>query len=250
MTPSPEPVPVVIDQTGLVEGCLQTDSIEPLLGQISLSNPFETHAIEVVWADGVCDAAIVFTFSQGEGGYQLAGKRPSECSDGGEALPVYVRFTQPMPASSVAASLDGTAEPSAGNIECSEPVGRFGAMVTAEPELVKSCTTVDPTGGGRTPNNALEFAVSNPDRELTRVRIEWGGSPCDAAVGFSMARAPGGYALTVGPRPDGRTLGAEIDGQQLCVASRVSHAVELNLAVDVPAGRVTVTTNLRSLVDY
>lgn len=107
MTPAPQDYPAVIDQTGLVQGCLLTDSIEPLAGAISVSNPFEDDAIEVVWADGTCDDAIVFTFRAVEGAYELAGDRPTACAFDGEPLPVYITFIRPVSAEDVSATLDG-----------------------------------------------------------------------------------------------------------------------------------------------
>jgi hypothetical protein len=58
----PYPNPSLIDETGLVEACAQTDAVEPLHGAISLSNPFESNAIEVMWAQTDCDSWITFTF--------------------------------------------------------------------------------------------------------------------------------------------------------------------------------------------
>jgi hypothetical protein len=107
-TPPPGPVPVVIDETGLVESCLQTDAMAELTGRISVSNPFELNAVEVVWANGPCDVATQFTFQRAETGFSLTAERPSECSPGlGEPLPVYIRFTEPMPAESITPTLDG-----------------------------------------------------------------------------------------------------------------------------------------------
>ncbi|HUR17075.1 MAG TPA: hypothetical protein VMZ33_07300 [Candidatus Limnocylindrales bacterium] len=106
-TPVPGPVPVVVDTTGLVSACLQTDSVEPLTGPIGVSNPFEDHAIEVVWATGVCDNAIEFTFATGtEHAYELVGARPPDCKASVSPLPVYITFSQPMLAADIHAVLE------------------------------------------------------------------------------------------------------------------------------------------------
>jgi hypothetical protein len=106
-TPQLLPNPTVIDETGLVEACAQTDAVEPLHGAISLSNPFEPNAIEVMWAQTDCDSSITFTFSRTGTGFRLTGDPPNACDHSGKPLPLYIRFTVPMPVDNVRAELIG-----------------------------------------------------------------------------------------------------------------------------------------------
>src|SRR4051812_32152529 len=57
--------PTVVDETGLVDHCLQPDVIDTLHGRISVSNPFDSapNLLHVQWALATCDASISFTFS-------------------------------------------------------------------------------------------------------------------------------------------------------------------------------------------
>jgi hypothetical protein len=106
-TQPPYPNPSVIDETGLVEACAQTDFVEPLHGAISLSNPFEADALQVMWAHTDCDSSITFTFSRTATGFSLIGDPPNSCVHNGAPLPLYIRFVTPMPADSVHAELVG-----------------------------------------------------------------------------------------------------------------------------------------------
>jgi hypothetical protein len=188
--PHPGPIPAVIDVTGLVEACAQTDSVEELLGSISVSNPFEDDAVEVVWAHGLCDASIVFTFRAADAGYELVGDRPSDCSRGADPLPIYIRFTQAIPAELIAASLDGVAGPAPSTtptpisrtIEC--PIDPEGP----ESDLAPRTSFVDQTGlvsdceaFAGTP----EFMIIDWSKPTIRnsgpsqLQVIWRGSVCD-----------------------------------------------------------------------
>jgi hypothetical protein len=100
------PVPILSDETGLVTNCGQTDVLTELLGPISVSNPFEANAIEVVWEAVPCDDAIVFTFRQAAGRYELVGSHPDHCPPSAiHPAPLYISFSQPMPADSIQATM-------------------------------------------------------------------------------------------------------------------------------------------------
>lgn len=192
-TPPPGPIPIVIDETGLVEACLQTDSIEELVGRISVSNPFENNAIEVVWANGPCDAAIEFTFRASDSGYSLAGDRPGECAPGlGEPLPIYIRFSQPMPAASVAPTLDGY------------PCGSFDSTslnpqlpapsFVDETGLVGWCST----GNLPLPSDVAFPVIENGDDPVDlNLLISWVGTSCERDARVTFARSGERFAVTL-----------------------------------------------------
>jgi hypothetical protein len=75
-TPEPVSVPRLVDETGLVVSCIQTDYITELVGTISVSNPFEPDAVEVVREMAPCDAGMVFTLRLATDAFELVGERP------------------------------------------------------------------------------------------------------------------------------------------------------------------------------
>ena len=199
-TPGPGPVPVVIDETGLVESCLQTDALVELEGFISLSNPFEENAIEVVWQPGVCDAAIVFTFTSLGGpvhDYGLVGERPGDCASGNSSgLPLYIRFTQPMPAERVVANLWNAPV----NGMCRYSPSAFGLPqpeFVDETGLVESCATADD------PDWRFPIPVLDDVGE-TRLHVNWTGTECSTKDRVTFARNGDRYTMTLveGPTED------------------------------------------------
>jgi hypothetical protein len=119
--PDTGPLPVVIDETGLVAFCNVPDVLVERNGPISVSNSFDETSLFVTWEPGVCDAAIAFTLTALSDGssYALSGERPSDCpgAEGGSST-ISIQLTQPMPANQVLARL--TDDDS--SLECAEDV--------------------------------------------------------------------------------------------------------------------------------
>jgi hypothetical protein len=128
-----------------------------------------------------------------------------------------------------------SSSPTSAQFVCTEPIARIGAVVTDETGIVESCATVAPTGDGISDN--VSFVARNPGGDYSQLQIEWAGNPCAAAIGFKLARSPG-YVIDIGPRPDGDHLGAPLGDSWVCVASRVVHAVRLQLSQAVDAAEV------------
>jgi hypothetical protein len=91
-----------------VVGCLQTDYLVPLHGEISVSNPFDDIGLEVVWQTGPCDAGMTFTFSGAPDGYELVAARHPPC-DAVLGLPIFITFRDAVLAGSVDVSFVGEA---------------------------------------------------------------------------------------------------------------------------------------------
>jgi len=114
-------------------------------------------------------------------------------------------------------------------IECTEPVARIGAVVVDGAEVVESCATVEPIGdfGDR------DYVVRNPSGDAMQLQIEWAGSPCHAAAGWTIMRSTTGFTLEIGRRPDGQFLGTEYQGRVLCIQPLVVHAIRLQLRDEI-----------------
>ena len=184
------PLPVVIDESGLVESCLQTDTSNGLTGTISVTNPFEANAIHVEWSPGACDGEILFTLRSDADGYELLGERPIDCATSSGSLPVYITFSRPMPADIVSASLrdlppaatPGPSPPSS-TIECAGSPRRpsNGAVwIEDHAGLVTACEV----GASDPPDETSLFFGTDPpsvtlswmtscaaDRELTELQL-------------------------------------------------------------------------------
>lgn len=104
-TPRPDPLPRLLDETGLVVSCIQTDTITELVGTINVSNPSEPNAIHVMWETAPCDSGIVFSFRARSDGFELVGQQPVECARPSTPLPLYITFSRPIRAADVNARL-------------------------------------------------------------------------------------------------------------------------------------------------
>jgi hypothetical protein len=100
----------VLDETGLVLACGQTDYLVELVGEISVSNQFEDRSVTVVWKAAMCDEDIVFTFRATSSGYEMVGRRPSCAPSEGPGTPLQITFSRPVPASSIRAYLETNPE--------------------------------------------------------------------------------------------------------------------------------------------
>lgn len=76
-TPPAVSVPVVIVETGLIVSCAQTDYLTEMTDEVTVSNPFGTDSIEVIWEAEPCDSEMTLTFRAVEDRYELAGERPA-----------------------------------------------------------------------------------------------------------------------------------------------------------------------------
>ena len=104
MTPSPNSRPVVIDETGLVSTCAQTDVLVGVPMPIVIANPFSDNQLAVMWSGAVCSQ---FTVRRATDGLELAARSSdSDCATGFGG-PITIAFTQPMPVDSVRVTLNG-----------------------------------------------------------------------------------------------------------------------------------------------
>ena len=196
MTTDPGPVPRVVDESGLVSSCAQIDVIPELDGPISVSNLFEPNTIEVVWQDGNCDAAIVFTFRHFSqtGDFGLAGERPSTCTNDGQgSLPIAIRFRQPGAAEDIHASLtDAEAVGPCGHTftEVSVPLPTF----VDETGLVESCSFVDLPIGRPFGIPVIDDVDDPVDLHY---HINWDSNACTKADTLTLGQANGRYLFTL-----------------------------------------------------
>ncbi|HYI22758.1 MAG TPA: hypothetical protein VEX62_09005, partial [Candidatus Limnocylindrales bacterium] len=242
-------MPTLIDETGLVTNCNQPDYViaEDLVGAISVHNVTDND-LYVMWASTSCDVENVFTFRESADGYELIAVPSSTCQEAGPASSsIQISFSRPIHAESIEASLieaantPPTVRPTSSEpvIECSDPVAEIGAVVVDVTGVVNSCTTVE--GEGLAEDQSPR--VTNPGGDTDLLQIDWSGTPCDAAVGWTLSdaypnqdRAFPVWLLTMGPRPDGQHLGAELDdGTRLCRQPLVHHTIVLDLKTDIPA---------------
>ncbi len=249
----------VIDETGIVNDCTIWRTI--LDGpSVVVENPSPSNdQLQISWTGSACDASVTFTFGWGGSPYRLRGEREQGDCDDPAAHTMTMSLTRVILASSVEASVSGTegvaptpdVAPPPGDalIECTQPTAEFGALVIDPTGLVDSCATVEPTGEGV----AEDPVVRNPNGTLTELQIEWPGTPCAAAVAFTVVPGATGLSLEIGPRPDGKTLGTDSNGTVLCIQSRVIHAIRLQLNGSVDARNVWIsrtavpTTSIRTI---
>jgi len=218
-------MPVVVDQTGLVESCAQPDVTAELDGAISVSNPFEDNAVQVEWRPGNCDGAIQFTFSafpQGDPRFGLFGLRPKVCADGPGSPRIYIRFKQTMPADSVIASLSD--EGMAGICRYAQTEIQIApAIVSDDSGTVESCFAAD----SPLPFDNAMPVLENTSDSNTKLQVHWAAGPCETDTSVTFSRNGDRYSLVVDR------------GEADCEAV-VNRRVGLNLTEPIEASLVDV----------
>jgi hypothetical protein len=186
-------VPRVIDETGLVIGCVQTDVMPELEGRISVSNPFEPSAISVVWAGNSCDAEASFTFSRAaDNTFDLVGQRPSTCAEESGSLPLYITFSQPVAADDVRATINGEPDPTfAPAVRCPSR-GVFIELINWTNEPIE-CRVVPADELAAIPAGP-RFTTDGDSSEV--VRLTWQASSCVSATHIDV-RDQNAYALII-----------------------------------------------------
>jgi hypothetical protein len=131
-THPPGSLPTVVDYTGLVTLCVVTDVLAAELdGAISVADTQNgANAVQVIWADGACDADIVFSFERLGDAYLLSGDRPETCDTDDGGTFVDIRFSERVSAGDIRVTLD------------EEPV----ALTTAPPNPDNACPAAEVRG--------------------------------------------------------------------------------------------------------
>lgn len=261
----------VIDSTGLVIGCRVLDGSAGSTGPagLAVSNPaFRLTELLFSWSSDSCVVASEVRFYPSESRYQIqpidfhseiqllcagTGKGRALALELSREVPAHLvsptRFGPPDSSTPAPPTPDVAPPPEDAVIECTQPTAEFGAVVIDPTGLVDSCVTVEATGEGV----AESAVVRNPDGAMTALQIEWPGTPCAAAVGFTIAPGPTGLTIEMGPRPDGKILGTEHNGTVFCIQPGRIHAIRLELNGPVDAANVWITptvvptTSLRTL---
>jgi hypothetical protein len=167
--PNPEPLPSVVDETGLVTSCLIPDVVLPddLPTPIGVANAFEDSRVHVEWVGRPCDGAMAFTFRALSSGFALEGLRSDEeCSGSNVGFRIQITFSRPMPASGVTATLSDLS--ATGRVCPDESRSVDGGVIVVDDEigLISSCEAQTdrglPTG---------EISVSRGDGG--QLRVAW-----------------------------------------------------------------------------
>lgn len=170
--------------------------------------------------------------------WSIVGRITTDPPNVADVEPSPMERVSPRPATPDVARTPKVAPPPADAIvECAEPKAEIGAIVIDTAALVGSCVTVEATGEGV----ADGPVVRNPDGVLTELQIEWPGTPCDAAIAFTLVPGATGISIEMAPRPDGKTLGAEYEGTLICILPYVIHAIRLELNGQVDARNVWIS---------
>lgn len=185
----PGPIPRLVDETGLVVSCIQSNTVTDLVGTISLSNPSEPNAVHVMWERAPCDAGIVFTFRHATDGFELIGERPRECARPNGPLPLYITFNRPMPAADVAASL----RPWAGAEGVFIPL-RTADRPTAQGDICRGGRT----GGTLVGHDEWGLALRRTTNETTDVVWPYGWAGYRDATGLELIDHEGATVAAAG----------------------------------------------------
>jgi hypothetical protein len=103
MTPSPGTRPLILDETGLVATCAQTDVALDPPAPISVGTPFSDNELVVMWNNAVCTK---FTVRDSSTGLELAAQSTSTDCPTGPGGPITIRFESAL-ADSILVTLDG-----------------------------------------------------------------------------------------------------------------------------------------------
>jgi hypothetical protein len=187
MTPGPETRPSVLDETGLLGTCAQTDVVVRGSGPISVDKPFVDNELVVMWDTNVCSQ---FTFRRTANSYELAARSAADDCPTGFGGPITLRFTVPMPADELLVTLDGLplgAGPTPTPIDQVTPhtmecVGDGRATTFIDQTgLVVSCTNLPGV------DEHFSESVTIPNGDPGVLRIVWRTSSCSDHAAARLA---------------------------------------------------------------
>jgi hypothetical protein len=128
---------------------LQPDVLTELRGAISISYPFSSPQLHIVWEHSHCDAEIVFTFRRAGDGYELIGDRPDECPYSVQSLPVAIDFSVAIPVEDIHAVLDDRPEGTSPSPLPTPPAGLTSAVdcIGSPPAFMDGAVRVEDHSG-------------------------------------------------------------------------------------------------------